>query len=61
MSKEYIVQESTLKAIADAIRKKAKTTDKIKVKDMPQRIQSLGTSGNDFYNCIYGESEEKNG
>lgn len=61
MSKEYIVQENTLKSIADAIRKKSKTTDKIKVKDMPQRIQSLATSGNDFYNCIYGESEAKNG
>lgn len=38
MSREYIVQEHTLKSIADAIRENGNTTESIKVKDMAKNI-----------------------
>lgn len=36
---EFMIQETTLKGIADAIREKNKTTDEIAVADMPQQIK----------------------
>lgn len=38
---EFMIQETTLKGIADAIREKNKTTDEIAVADMPAKIKEV--------------------
>lgn len=55
MSKEYIVQENTLKSIADSIREVGETTNKIKVKDMAQKITDYSKNQNDLYEQVIGK------
>lgn len=54
MSKEYIVQENTLKSIADAIRENGNTTESIKVKDMAHKIVDYSKNQNDVYEQVIG-------
>jgi hypothetical protein len=55
MSREYIVQENTLKSIADSIREVGKTTNRIKVKDMAQKIVYYSKNQNDLYEQVIGK------
>lgn len=55
MSKEYIVQEHTLKSIADSIRENGNTTESIKVKDMAQKIVDYSKNQNDLYEQVIGK------
>ena len=55
MSKEYIVQEHTLKSIADSIREVGKTPNKITVKDMAQKIVDYSKNQNDLYEQVIGK------
>jgi len=41
---EYLIQDTTLEAIADSIRNKTNTTAKIKVEDMATKISSIKSS-----------------
>lgn len=43
--KDYIIKESTLKAIADAIRNKKDTSEAILTEDMASEIESIETGG----------------
>lgn len=55
MSKEYIVQENTLKSIADSIRENGNITESIKVKDMAQKIVDYSKNQNDLYEQVIGK------
>lgn len=55
MSREYIVQENTLKSIADSIREVGKTANRIKVKDMAQKIVDYSKNQNDLYEQVIGK------
>lgn len=55
MGREYIVQENTLKSIADSIREVGKTTNRIKVKDMAQNIIYYSKNQNDLYEQVIGK------
>lgn len=61
MSKEYIVQENTLKSIADSIRENGNTTESIKVKDMAQKIVDYSKNQNDLYEQVVGNGGIANG
>lgn len=61
MSKEYIVQESTLKSIADAIRENGNTTESIKVKDMAKNIVKYSKNQNTLYEQLLGKVDEADG
>lgn len=61
MSKEYIVQENTLKSIADAIRENGNTTESIKVKDMPKNIVKYSKNQNTLYEQVVGNGGIANG
>ena len=61
MSKEYIVQESTLKSIADAIRENGNTTESIKVKDMAKNIVKYSKNQNTLYEHLLGKVDEADG
>ena len=61
MSKEYIVQESTLKSIADAIRENGNTTESIKVKDMAKNIVKYSKNQNTLYKQLLGKVDEADG
>jgi hypothetical protein len=45
MANEYLIKNSTLQGIADAIREKAKTTEEISVADFSSAISNLDTDG----------------
>jgi hypothetical protein len=61
MSREYIVQENTLKSIADSIREVGKTTNRIKVKDMAQKIVDYSKNQNTLYEQLLGKVDEADG
>lgn len=61
MSREYIVQENTLKSIADSIREVGKTTNRIKVKDMAQKIVDYSKKQNTLYEQLLGKVDEADG
>lgn len=61
MSKEYIVQEHTLKSIADSIRENGNTTESIKVKDMAQKIVDYSKNQNNLYEQVVGNGGIANG
>ena len=46
---EYLIQDSTLAAIADAIRKKTGKTDTIQVSKYAGAIQDISVGDNDTY------------
>ena len=61
MSREYIVQEHTLKSIADAIRENGNTTESIKVKDMAKNIVKYSKNKNTLYEQLLGKVDEADG
>lgn len=61
MSREYIVQENTLKSIADAIRENGNTTESIKVKDMAKNIVKYSKNQNTLYEQLLGKVDEADG
>lgn len=54
---EKLIQDTTLTAIANAIRSKDGTSQPIQVTDMATRITSISSDydGDRFYELIYGE------
>jgi hypothetical protein len=61
MSREYIVQENTLKSIADSIRENGNTTESIKVKDMAKNIVKYSKNQNTLYEQLLGKVDEADG
>ena len=57
---EYLIEDSTLEGIANAIRRKDGTSASIQVSDYAQRINNLSSDydGTGFFEKIYGQIQE---